>query len=99
MDEAVPISLRLYIAGNAPNSVAAVANLKNALAQFPEQAVELEIIDVLAHPELASRDNVLVTPTLVKLLPAPQRRLLGNLRNAPLLLGALGLGAGTRARE
>ncbi len=99
MLERAPISLRLYIAGDAPNSLVAIANLKNALGQFPEQTVELEIIDVLTHPELGARDGVLVTPTLVKLLPAPERRLLGNLRNAALLLGALGLGAGTHARD
>ncbi len=99
MPEPIPICLRLYIAGDAPNSVVAIANLRRALEQFPDQPVELEVIDVLAHPEIGARDGVLVTPTLVKLSPGPERRLLGNLRNAELLLGALGLGAGPHARD
>jgi circadian clock protein KaiB len=89
--EGGPICIRLYVAGDAPNSIAAIANLKSVLERFPRQLVELEIIDVMTHPERAALDAVMVTPTLVKLSPSPERRLLGNLRDHVMLLGALGL--------
>ncbi len=89
--EGAPICVRLYVAGNAPNSVAAIANLKSVLEQFPQQPIELEIIDVLTHPERGSLDAVMVTPTFVKLSPSPARRLLGKLRDRSMLLRALGL--------
>ncbi len=83
--------LKLYIAGEAPNSSAATTNLRGALAQFPSLMFDLEIVDVLRTPERALRDFVVITPMLVKLSPHPERRVLGNLRNMTLLLGALGL--------
>ena len=85
------IRVRLYVADDAPNSVLARANLKAALALFPERAVDVEIIDVVADPERGLRDAVLVTPMLVKVEPAPERRILGNLTDRATLLGALGL--------
>lgn len=88
---ASPLVLRLYVAGDAPNSVAAVANLGVVLARFPGRSVELEVVDVVVYPERGLVDGVMVTPMLVKLGPPPVRRLLGNLRDHELLLGALGL--------
>jgi circadian clock protein KaiB len=80
---AVPSSavlrLRLYVAGDAPNSVAALVNLRAALAALPADRVDLEIIDVLREPERGLRDDVLMTPMLVRRTPAPERRMLGNL--------------------
>ena len=83
--------MRLYVAGDAPNSVAAIANLRAVLERYPRHLVELEIIDVMAYPERGALDAVMVTPTLVKLSPSPTRRLLGNLRDHAMLLAALGL--------
>jgi circadian clock protein KaiB len=88
------LRLHLYIAGSGLNSTAAVANLKRVLARFPDRAVELAIIDVLANPEAGVMAGVIVTPMLLKLAPQPERRLLGNLKDEVLLLAALGLGEG-----
>lgn len=85
------LRLRLYIAADSPNSVAAVANLRALLAERPEVQVDLEIIDVLRSPEQGLRDAITVTPMLVKAEPLPMRRVLGNLRDRAALLGALGL--------
>jgi circadian clock protein KaiB len=86
--------VQLYVAGDAPNSVAAIANLIAALARHPAHDIKFEIIDVLVDPERGLADNVLVTPMLVRMEPLPERRILGTLRDASLLLAVLGLPAG-----
>ncbi len=91
LEERPRLHVRLYVAGEAPNSVAAIANLRSALAQGGERSVEVETIDVLRDPERALRDGVLVTPMLVKVAPPPERRILGNLRDRDTLLGVLGI--------
>jgi len=83
------VRLRLYVAGEAPNSLRALANLRAAIAELPEHRVHLELIDVLRDPETGLRDGVLMTPMLVRLAPAPQRRILGNLSARGALLGVL----------
>jgi circadian clock protein KaiB len=85
------LCVRLYIAGEGPNSVAAIANLRLALARCDEHLVEVETIDVLRDPARALRDGVLVTPMLVRVAPVPERRILGNLRDRDTLLGVLGI--------
>lgn len=85
------LHLQLYVAGSSPNSVAALRHLRAALAAHPELNPTLEIIDVLGRPELGLRHHVLVTPTLVKVAPAPQRRVIGSLRNTSALLSVLGV--------
>jgi circadian clock protein KaiB len=87
----VQLRVRLYVAGDAPNSLAAVANLRAAVAEFPKHSVDIELIDVLSDPERGLRDGILVTPMLVRSEPLPERRVLGNLRDRGVLLGALGL--------
>jgi circadian clock protein KaiB len=82
--------LTLYLASDAPNSVAALANLKTVLAQHPDHEVVLEIVDVVAEPDRGLRDGVLMTPMLVRNTPLPERRILGNLHNARLLVSVLG---------
>jgi circadian clock protein KaiB len=90
-DPSPTLGLRLYVAGDGPNSMAALANLKATLARFPAHTVELEIIDVVVDPQRGRRDEVLVTPMLVKYAPVPTRRVVGSLRDQLVLLGALGL--------
>jgi circadian clock protein KaiB len=84
------LRVRLYVAGDGPNSTAAVANLNAVLARRPAGTVDLEIIDVVADPERALRDGIFVTPMLVRVAPTPVRRVLGNLQNRRILLEALG---------
>ena len=84
--------LRLYVAGDGPNAIAARRNLAAFLAQYPEREVELEIIDVLVDPERGLADGVLVTPLLVTVAPPPQRRVVGNLQDQIALVAGLGFG-------
>lgn len=87
----VRLRLRLYVAGDAPNSVAAVANLRAAVSALAAECVEVEIIDVVSAPERGLKDGVFVTPMLVRIEPTPERRVLGSLRDRQILLAALGL--------
>lgn len=84
-------AFQLYIAGGAPNSVRALANLY-ALCQkhFPDSH-RIEVIDVLLQPLRALSDGVVVTPTLVKRSPAPEQQIIGNLSEESELLRALSL--------
>jgi circadian clock protein KaiB len=84
-----PLRLRLYIAGNAPNSVRAIANAKAICEGHFASAHELEIIDLLEHPARALADGIIVTPTLLVLLPLPVKRLIGNLSDSAQVLLAL----------
>ncbi len=92
VQEAGRLRLRLYVAGQSPNSSAALANLRSLLAEYPAYEVDLEVIDVLRDPDLGLRDGITVTPMLLKSEPPPERRLLGSLRDRVALLGALGIG-------
>lgn len=78
-DSAALIRLRLYVAGPSPNSVLAIANLRAVCAERFASRFELEVVDLLDHPDKAARDGIVVTPTLLKIAPAPAQRLVGNL--------------------
>jgi circadian clock protein KaiB len=78
--------LRLYVAGNAPNSLRAIANARAICDEHFASGYELEIVDLLMHPLRALADGVVVTPTLVKLLPLPAERLIGDLSDTNQLL-------------
>jgi len=73
------LDLRLYIAGNAPNSLRAITNLKTICDQHFASEFSLEIVDLLTHPERALADGIIVTPTLVKVSPLPVQRVIGTL--------------------
>lgn len=85
------LKLRLYVAGASSNSTAAARNLRALLERYAPQSAELELIDVLARPEDGLHAGILVTPTMVKLSPPPERRIVGNLRDTEALLSVLGL--------
>jgi circadian clock protein KaiB len=82
---------RLYVVGTAPNSLRAVANLRALCQKYLLNHYQLEIIDILDNPLRALEDEVLLTPTLVKLAPAPVTRLIGNLNDHAGVLSALGI--------
>ena len=82
------LRLRLYIAGQAPNSVRAIANCRAICDEHFASGHELEIVDLLEHPKRALADGVIVTPTLVKLSPSPIR-VIGNLSDTRQVLLAL----------
>ena len=81
--------LRIYVAGNAPNSLRAVANTKAICNEHFPARYDLEVIDMLKHPKRALADGVIVTPTLLKLLPLPTMRLIGSLNDSAQVLLAL----------
>jgi circadian clock protein KaiB len=81
--------LRLYVAGNAPNSLIAAANIRAICDAHFTASHELEIVDSLKHPRRALADGIIVTPTLLKLLPLPVLRVIGNLSDTTALLLAL----------
>ena len=83
--------LRLYVSGNAPNSLRAIANAREICEQHFAAAHELEIVDMLEHPLRALADGVIVTPTLLRLLPLPTMKVIGNLSDTPQVLVALGV--------
>lgn len=83
--------LRLYITGATPNSTRAVQNIKTICARYLEGRYELLIVDIYQQPELASQEQIVASPTLVKVLPLPVRRLVGDLSEQDKVLAALGL--------
>ncbi len=82
---------RLYVAGDAPNSAQAVANLTALCRKHLLDRHEIDIVDVFREPKRALEDGIFMTPTLVKLAPSPVRRIVGTLSQAQTVLQALGL--------
>jgi circadian clock protein KaiB len=83
--------LKLYVAGNTPNSIRALRTLKNVLEQEFQGVYALRVIDVLKSPQLAEEDKILATPTLAKILPLPVRKLIGDLSDREKVLIGLDL--------
>jgi hypothetical protein len=84
------VSLRLYVAGNAPNSLRAVANTKAICEEYLTSRYQLEIVDLLQHPKRALADGIIVTPTLLRLKPSPIQRVIGDLSDTGQVLTMLG---------
>jgi circadian clock protein KaiB len=84
-------SFRLYVAADALNSVQAIANLTRFCREHLEDRHAIEIVDVFREPRRALADGVLMTPTLIKLSPAPVKRIVGTLSQAATVAQALGL--------
>ena len=83
--------LRLYIAGNTPKSNAALANLKRYCETYLKGKYAIEVIDLLVNPQLAEGDQILAVPTLVKKVPEPIRKLIGDLSNEEKVLVGLNI--------
>jgi circadian clock protein KaiB len=81
--------LRLYVAGQTPRSLAALANLKRICEQYLENKYSIEIIDLVRNPQLARKDQILAIPTLVRNLPMPIRKIIGDLSNTEKVLTGL----------
>ncbi|WP_342106423.1 circadian clock KaiB family protein [Methylobacterium sp. SI9] len=89
--------LRLYVAGQTAKSVAAMANLKRFCEQHLAGRYDIEVIDLLKNPQLAAGDQILAIPTLVRRLPSPLKRIIGDLSNTEKVL--VGLDIRLRADE
>ena len=83
--------LRLYIAGKTPRSLTAIRNLKTICEQYLEGKYRIEVIDLLEKPQLARGDQILAIPTLVRNLPMPIRKIIGDLSNTERVLVGLDL--------
>jgi circadian clock protein KaiB len=83
--------LRLYVAGQSPKSIAAFANLKVICEEQLQGRYEIEVIDLLKHPRLAKDDQILAVPTLVRKLPKPMHRIIGDLSDTERVLVGLDL--------
>ena len=83
--------LKLYVAGNTPNSMRAPKTLRNILETEFLGGYALKVIDVLKNPQLAEEDKILATPTLAKILPPPVRRIIGDLSDRERVLIGLDL--------
>jgi circadian clock protein KaiB len=84
-------NLRLYVAGQTPKSITALANLKKICEEHLVGRYQIEVIDLLEHPQLAAGDQILAVPTLVRRLPEPLKRIIGNLSDMERVLVGLDL--------
>ncbi|MBK7974778.1 MAG: circadian clock protein KaiB [Deltaproteobacteria bacterium] len=87
----VKVLLRLFVTGHTPRSEAAIRNLRRICEEDLKGQYELEIIDVLERPQLAEDEKILATPTLIKQLPPPLRRIIGDMSNSERVLLGLDL--------
>lgn len=83
--------LRLYIAGQTPNSITAIANLKKICEEKLKGKYHIEVVDLLVKPQLAKGDQIIAIPTLVRRLPPPVKRIIGNLSKTESVLVGLDL--------
>lgn len=83
--------LRLYVAGQTPKSLSAFRNLKEICEEYLQDRYEIEVIDLLENPQLAQGDQILAVPTLVRRLPEPIKKIIGDLSNTERVLVGLDL--------
>jgi circadian clock protein KaiB len=86
-----PMELRLYVAGQTLKSLAAIANLRQICQDHFAIQYVIEVIDLLVSPQLASGDQIVAIPTLVRKLPTPMRKIIGDLSNVERVLVGLDL--------
>jgi circadian clock protein KaiB len=89
MTEQDGYNLRLYVAGQTPKSIAALANLKKLCEKHLMGRYTIEVIDLMKEPALAQRDQIIAIPTLIRHLPEPLKRIIGDLSNAEKVLVGL----------
>jgi circadian clock protein KaiB len=87
-------NLRLYVAGQTPKSLAAISNLKTICEEHLAGMYTIEVIDLLLKPQLAAGDQILAVPTLVRRLPPPIKRIIGNLSDTERVLVGLDIRSG-----
>jgi circadian clock protein KaiB len=92
-------NLRLYVAGQTPKSLQAFANLKRICEEHLEGRYHIEVVDLLENPQLARGDQILAIPTLVRKLPEPIRKIIGDLSNTERVLVGLDLRMGNETKN
>lgn len=83
--------LRLYVAGQSPKSLTALANLTRLCEEHMPSQYDIEVVDLIEHPQLAAGDGIIAVPTLVRRLPPPIRKIIGDLSDADRVLIGLEL--------
>jgi circadian clock protein KaiB len=91
MSRPAPVRFRLYVAGDGLNSTQALANLTALCREYLAGRYDIEVVDVFLEPKRALADEIFMTPTLVKLVPAPSRKIVGTLSHSAPVLQALGI--------
>ena len=86
-----PQVFRLYVTGASPNSSRAISNLKAFFDKYMKSKYELQIIDVYQQPQIAKSVDIIALPLLIRKLPLPERRLIGNMSNQEKMMKSLGL--------
>jgi circadian clock protein KaiB len=84
-------NLRLYVAGHSSRTIAALANLRKICEEYMSNRYEIEVIDLLENPKLAAGDQIIAIPTLVRKLPKPLKKIIGDLANEEWVLVGLDL--------
>jgi circadian clock protein KaiB len=90
-EEAEQWHLRLYVAGQSPKSLRAFANLVQMCEEHLDSRYDIEVVDLLENPQLAAGDEIVAIPTLVRRLPAPMRKIIGDLSDSDRVLVGLQL--------
>lgn len=90
-DDTMEFNLRLYVAGQTPKSLAAIANLKKICEENLAGRYKIEVIDLVVQPQLAAGDQIVAIPTLVRRLPPPLKRMIGDLSNSEKVIVGLDL--------
>ena len=83
--------LQLYVSGMSPKSMEAIENIKRLCDERLKDAFELEIIDIYKNPEIASQQQIVFSPSLIKSLPLPKKILIGNFSDSEKVIKALGI--------
>jgi circadian clock protein KaiB len=86
-----PYILRLYVTGTTPQSARAIANIKKLCEIHLKGRYELDVVDLYQQPELAQGEQIIVAPTLIKKMPLPQRRIIGDMSKSERVLAGLDL--------
>lgn len=90
-DQPEHLNLRLYVAGQSPKSLRAFANLMQICEEHLDSRYNVEVVDLLENPQLAAGDEIIAIPTLVRRLPAPMRKIIGDLSDSDRVLVGLQL--------
>jgi circadian clock protein KaiB len=93
------VELRLYIAGQTPKSLAAISNLNKICAEYSKEEYHLEVIDLAKNPALARNHQILAIPTLVRSLPVPIRKIIGDLSDTERVVVGLDIATSKRKRH
>ena len=90
-DAATRYVLRLYVTGSTPHSIRAISNIRKICEKYLEGRYDLEVVDISQHPSLAAGEQIIAAPTLIKKLPLPLRRFIGDMSQTDRILLGLDL--------